>query len=439
MAIYAETQYQIKLFVGSFEITSYLTKIKIFNSVNNTWPIVDLVMEMDNQNIIENDIYGKDLLKLQIWISREDGTPLDPPVSMDLLYLESNLDLPEKPENNIGILKDTPRIQIIIRTIPYPAFNVMTAFINKLWEEPTGKVPLDLVKEVLELRGILQKSIVEDANRNEYFVSQLIIPPMTVKRCIDYIDEKFAIFMGPMFRYCNYEGTFLLWDLTAHYVANISDPKIRFYKVSSQYDSEDEYWRIQNIVANDWGKSYIARDKVETIHYGNSLLVQHSYHNMLVTHPRSDLFYTLERDADTVINEVGIWDTNDKLKYAPELKTRKMYHTDLVGFENSGYSADYSQFPITSRLGVKFKDAFSIKMIARRNVSIKHMMLIGEVAEVIPSSQHEFLPGKDYSGAYIIGSSDLELSKVLDPNRGGGDNYMAQATLILFRTVQTKT
>ena len=164
----AATQYQIFVRTPTKDLTEFLTKIRIVNSIFNCWPIVDLTFALDNQEIIENNIYGQEPIEVEIHVTRENGELNDEPLTLQLLYLESDLDLPPKPQNNVGgDMNDYQKLKTTIRTIPFTAVNVMSAFINKLWEEPTVKIPLDFVKEILELRGFDGDSIIEDAGKNE--------------------------------------------------------------------------------------------------------------------------------------------------------------------------------------------------------------------------------------------------------------------------------
>ena len=433
----AATQYYVELTSNGKDLSQFCVSIRIVNSINNVWPIIDLTLEVDNQDIIDNDLYGQQEFELSITLTREDGDHLDPPTVMKLLYLESDLDLPAKPEVNIGAkYDDHQRRSTLFRCVPYPAFNVMTSFVNRLWEEPTAKVPLDFVKELLELRGYLSDAIIVDTGYNDYKVNQLIVPPMTMKRAMDLIDEKFAIFKGPIFRYCNYAGKFLMWDLYEKMQANKGTPTLKYIKLAAQYDSETKFWDQNKEVTANWGEVVTGHDEVETVHYPNSVIASYGHENIMITHPREDLYYLLKRGAPQVIEEQGIWHDKDETKYFDDLESRKMYFSDSVGFENEGYTADYSELPLTTRFGSAIKDMFNIRFLLKRNISLRRLMQVGEVCAVDITSEHEKLPGKNYSGAYIIGSSDIVIDKERTDN--GGDNYVATAVVTAFRSVQSK-
>jgi len=437
MPVKVDTQYIVKLKSGEKDFTQFLTKLRIVNSIHNCWPIVDLYLALDNQDIIEFDVYGQHEFLLRIWNTTETGEMQDPETEFKLLYLESDLDLPPKPEDNTGEkYTDYQKRSILVRCIPYPAVNVMTCFINRLWEEESGMKPIEFIKEILDIKGYLKDSIIIDDGMNEFKVNQLIVPPTTIKRSVDYINEKFAIYEGPLFRYCNYAGHFLMWDLYEKMQKEKDKPRFEYIKLSAQYDSDKLFWEQNKKASDKWGEIYVGHDSVETVHYPNSVFVNYGYHNLMITHPRSDLYYIIQKNGPTAIEENGIWHDNKDTKYYQQMKHRKMYSTDSVGFEELGYTAKYSPSPLSNRLGDHFKDMFSIRFALRRNVSLRYVMQCGEVCKVTVDSKHEMTPGKNYSGSYIVETSDITLDK--EPTGNGGDNYDAVCFITAFRSVMSK-
>jgi hypothetical protein len=433
----AETQYIIELTTNGEDISQFLTKFRIVNSIHNCWPIVDLTLKLDNQEIIDPIIYGQQPIKLIVWNTSESGEKQDPPTKFDLVYLESNLDLPEKPQNNMGENKeDDQRRPTLIRCIPYPAINVMSSFVNKVWESPTGLKPIQFIKKILDMRGYLGDAIIKDVGFNDYLIDQLVIPPMTIKRATDYIDEKFAIYKGPIFRYCNYAGKFLMWDLYEKMKLEKNSPRFKYIKFASQYDDPGLFDAQNKECVDNWGKVYGGNDMVETVHYPNSNILNYGYDNIMITHPRTDLYYLIRKNIKDSIAEKGIWHDKDETKYYSDLNSRKVYMSDSVGFEDEGYSADYCEAPVTSRVATKIRDMCNIRFVLKRNISLRRVMQVGEVCEVEITSEHEKLPETDYSGAYIIATTDITIDK--EPSGDGGDNYMAQCVVTAFRSVQTK-
>jgi hypothetical protein len=158
-----------------------------------------------------------------------------------------------------------------------------------------------------------------------------------------------------------------------------------------------------------------------------------SYDHTYVIHPREDLYYYLQRSVDRIVKEQGLFCEKDTLNILPDVKTRKNYNTDSVGFEADGYSGVLDESLITSRLGDKFKGCSAIKFFLKRDIDIIRCMKVGEVAVIVPSSIHEI---KTYGGGYLIMSSEITINKMT--REGGGDNFQCIAAITGIRTVQEK-
>jgi len=184
-----------------------LSTVRIINNINAAYPVIILTFSADNQTFIEGIIYGQELIQMRLDMMAEENDKFkEITINMNLLCIEEKIDLPAKPQTNQVEKIDIQRRTVSFPMISYPAYNVMTTFTNKLWEEPAGKIPLDFIKEVLTEHGFIGESVIVDDGMNETIVNQLLVPPMNIRQMIDYINEKFGIYKGPMFRYCHYSG-----------------------------------------------------------------------------------------------------------------------------------------------------------------------------------------------------------------------------------------
>lgn len=429
---HATTQYVIRVWAGEYELSTFLTSARIVNSIRNCWPIVYLNFQIDDQEIIENNLYGQEHYKLKIYLTAENGDLLDEK-NWELVYLESNLPLPSKPMMNVGQYEDVQRRQVVVVCIPKPSYIIMTSFINKLWEEEAVMVPLDFVKEVLEIKGYLADAIIRDDGFNEMFVNQLIIPPMTIKSMVDYINEKFGIYSGPMFRYCHFGGHFLMWDLKKTYEEQKASPRyIIYHKLPGKAD-EGLIDEIMDKCSDGTGTHYCGYEAAETLHHANSNIIQYGFKNIYVYHPHEDLYYLMQKEVPEIVTDFGIWHDNESIKYNEELNSRKMYFTDSRGFDIAG---EYSPNIVTNRMAHHIKDAAVIRFLVKRNINIDNVMKIGEVCYYETYQENEMFEGADYTGGYLIETSDLTFSKEQDS--GGGDNYDSSCLITGIRTVQTK-
>jgi hypothetical protein len=355
----------------------------------------------------------------------------------DLLYLEANLVLSQKPEEN-GPWDDkieNQRNLVKLQCLCKPAFLSMSAFVNKLWEgDDTGLTPMDSIKELLDLKKIEYR--IFDDGMNTDTMPQLLVPPMTMKSATDYIHEKFGIFSGPIFRYANYAGQFCMWDLKKRWEMTKDSGFTRVHKMPGLTNDVNLYDDVAKEVSDN-PDQFITYDSVETLHYGNSVMSKHAYDNIYISHPHEDLAYFHKWNADKIISDFGLWHESDKMKYHNELKHRKKYFYDWNGFETGdGYTGEYNDNQMTSSISELFKDSASLRFVVYRKVKVSLLSRVGEVIYMKPYSDHEFFPGSNYEGAYLITDTDIILTK--ESHGDLEDNIECFACVTAARSVHSK-
>ncbi len=436
---YTNTQYAVEIFTeGDMNeyLTTVFTTMRIVNSMRACYPSVELHFMADNQALIEKNIYGVEDVEVKIWFVDDDGEKIPEPMIWNLIIMESNIVLPQKPEKN-GPWDDeheSQRRRIVFSCVSKPAFLAMSQFVNRLWEgDDTGLMPLDCIKEVLDTKGIEYR--IFDAGMNEDTIPQLLVPPMTTKSMCDYIHEKFGIFKGPMFRYANYAGQFCMWDLKERWEETKANGFTKAHKMPGFSDS-GIYETVTELVQNE-PDHFITYDNVQTLHYANSLIAKHGYDNIYITHPHEDIAYVHKYNTDEIVTDHGLWHDIDQLKYHADLKHRKKYFYDWKGFEiRDGYTGEFNDSIMISSLSDIMKDASSVKFTIYRKIKISLISRVGEVVYMQPYSEHEFYPGSNYEGAYLITDSDIILSKEY---RGPQeDNIECVGTITACRTAQSK-
>ena len=437
---YSNTQYVVEVYTDGDQndfLTSTFTTMRIINSLRSCWPIVELHFMADNQALIEKNIYGKSDVEVYIWFVDDNGEKVPDPMIWNLLVMESNIVLTQKPEINgtYDDLKEIQRRKIVFSCLSKPSFKTMSNFVNKLYEgDDTTLMPLDIVKEILDQNSIEYRIFEE--GKNEETIPQLIIPPMTIKSSIDYLHEKFGIFQGPLFRYANYAGQFCMWDLKERWELTKEDGFTKAHKMPGFTETTGLYEAVSEEVAAN-PDQFMTYDNVETLNYGNSTVAKYAYDNIFITHPHEDIAYFHKLNTDEIVTEHGLWHDSDELKYHNELKNRKKYYYDWKGFEISdGYTGEYNDYAMRSSLADLFKDAASLKFIIYRKVKISLCTRVGEVVYLQPYSEHEFYPGSSYEGAYLVTDSDVILTKESQGTQD--DNIECFANITACRTAQSK-
>ena len=437
---FVNTQFIVEFFTDGDNnqcLSTAFTTMRIINSVRSCWPIVELYFMIDNQAVIEKNIYGSSEIKVFIWNIDEEGRKIPKPMIWDLLYLESNITLPQKPKNNgpWDDMKETQRRRLQITCLSRPSFIAMSTFVNKLIEgDNTSKAPLDVIKDLLCQHGIEAK--IYCCGKNNSIIPQLLIPPMTMKSAIDFMNEKFGLFSGPLFRYANYAGQLCIWDLKKRWEKTKSCGFTKMHKMPSFSECPALYNTVTELVQNT-ADNFLTYDNVQTLHYGNATMIKNAYQNVYITHPHEDIAYFHKYNADQIVTSQGLWNTNDEMKYHPSTKIRKKYFYDWQGFETKcGFSGDYNDSAMTSSLGDLFKDAASIRFVLYRKVKISLISRVGEVCYLKPYAAHEKYPGSNYEGAYLL--TDTEIILTREQSGIQEDNVECIAKITGCRTVQSK-
>jgi len=276
-----------------------------------------------------------------------------------------------------------------------------------------------------------------DLGANEDTVQQLIVPPMTIKGFVDYINQEFGIFTGPIFRYANYAGQILLWDLKQMFEIYKDAPWITLHKLPSHFISKGKFDEIHNVVrvADD---EFITYDNIQTIHHANANVARYGYDNIYIYHPHEDIAVFQKRNLDEIIDEFGIWHESKKMKFNSDLKNRKLYFSDMVGHEiNDGFSGEYNDSILTQDMATSFQNAAAVRLTLYRDVKIHMMQKVGEVLFLQPYSEHEMFPGSNYSGGYLISDSEILFTKSPDGSNQE-DNINCICHLTCYRTTQSK-
>ena len=434
----AETQFRIEFETDgdmNESLTTHFSTMRIINSTRAIWPIFQLYFHVDNQTFIEKNIYGKSTITCKIYATHEDGTKSEP-IEYKLLYIECNLDLPPKEEKNrtIDDQQEVQRRHAMVSCVSLPAYQSMTTFVNKLYEEEEDHLrPIDYVKDLLDQNGI--KYIIKEDGCNKDLINQMIIPPMTMRNAVDYINQNYGIYSGPMFRYCNYSGEFLMWDLKKMYEQHKDSPWVKMHKSPSHFDTPGKFKEINEIAASTENE-FVTHKLAESINHGNANMLRYGYDNIYIYHPSSDIAVFQKKNADDIITDYGIWHNKNEMKYHPELKTRKLYFSDMRGFENEDYTGKYNTDMLTQNMASAYQNAAAVRITLLRNVKVPLASKVGEVLYLKPYSDFEKFQGSNYEGGYLISDSEIVFTR--EESGSQEQNVTCIATLTAHRTSQSK-
>lgn len=405
--------FSVELFSGNQNITKFLKSVQIVHSSTSIWPQIFISMNIDANDLILNDFYGQKTLSLVIYASGEE-TDLVERTILHLLYLESNINLITKLEQSLD--QQIDRQPTTIATIPIFSSNIMTAFVNDIFEENDSVfTPVDFIENKLAQLGFTDLDI-DKRGKNEDTIDQFVIPPMSVRQLIDYMDNYFYFYQGPLFRFADAFGKFKMWNLHEKIK---EDPKVVVYQPPS-YAKSDKFMNQLFVKTLD-GKNFLTRDPIQTIYHGNANILKYGYDVVYTTHPSNNLYHHVVDNMDNIAQNFSVCDPDgDKqIKIHPNMKARKKYYHDTSGNDNSNI--------LKSRMSEKIQNLSGLRIALRRNVLMTNIFRIGEPIEFIPTT-HEYM---SYRGKYILESSTYLL------NRDETDNWDSVCFLNLSRTNQS--
>ena len=373
---------------------------------------------------------------MNIYYCNENNERLETPITFDLLILEMNLDLPPKSINNVSNRRDSQRRLTIFTCVPKQAFELMTMTVNKLWKDPVSV--RDVIIGLCE-RVKISYDHVESQNSNNTLLHQCLIPPMTFRAAIDYIDKTYGIYKGCLFRYVNYNGTLEMWDLKSKFDSMKGSGVYKIHKLPVFSDSSETFSKPAKL-AQEEPDHYITYDSMETICRSNDGFAKCGYRQTIINHPHEDIADYYNINISDISKNYGINSDTFELKCNSDtMNKRVVINYDSIGNmeeyvpnPNDGYELfGASQYTNNS---IKLN---MIKFHIYRKIKLHLLMRVGMPMFLQPYAEHELYSGSNYSGAYLITRSVCTITRE-GPDGSIGDQMNATATIECARTSQTQ-
>lgn len=424
----------------NMELAANFRQVRIENDIRNIYPTIVLTFYCDNQIFISNNIYPNKIITMNLYYCNENNERLQDPLIFDLVILEMTMDLPTKTMNNISNQTDFQRRDTSLICIPRQCFELMSRTVNKIWQTPTSIQTI--VKELCESIDIPSEQF-EITNSNTTVIDQCIIPPMTFKAALDYLDNTYGIYEGRMFRYCNYNGTFQMWDLKAKFDELKGNAIYKIHKLPSSPSSQStgNIFNRATELAESYADHYITYDRMETICRSNDAFVKDGYQIVNIFHPASDIVDYKNIHMKDIAKQYGINSDHFDLKVNEEfLNKRLRVHYDSIGTMPYYYTdspSDGYKYTISSKFTKNTILLNAIRFHVHRKIKFHLLMRVGVPMYLQPYSEHELYPGSNYGGCYLVIRSVCTVTR---ENASGrmGDEMVATATVDVARTSQSQ-
>lgn len=432
--------YYIEFYVdGSLnkELMSNFKKVRIENNISNIYPVINIEFYIDNQAFIDNNIYPQRNLSMYLYYSNEDNTRIDEPLIFDLIILEMQVELPPKVYNNVSNKRDNQRRTMMMTCVSKPSFELMNTTVNKMWTEPTTvrNIVIDLCTSI----GVSSEHF-EPSKANNSLISQCIIPPMTFRAALDYLDATYGIYEGKTFRYANYNGTLEMWDLKTKFDSMKSNAVYKIHKLPVYSDSDAMFKRPAEL-AQEYADHYISYDSMSTIIRSNDAFIPNGFRQVHVFHPYGDIAEYVNVDMRDIAKSYGMNSDYFNLKVNENVLTKRLkVHYDSIGgiptYDDDpimGYLHNIAANQTGVTLGLN-----AIRFYIYRKIKFHLLMRIGMPMYLQPYSEHELYAGSNYSGAYLITKSVCTVSREGANGNPVGDQMNASASVVAVRTSQSQ-
>jgi hypothetical protein len=367
---------------------------------------------IDCNDIILNDIYGQQELYLKIVLNTEEGMP-SVTLNLHLLYLQSNVALIPKITKSLVPEQQWQLQTIEFSTVPIYASNLMGMFINDIYQETDGpNTGIEIIKKTLTKYGFTYQ--IDNTGSATTPFTQIIIPPMSFRQMVDYIDKYVGIYNGPLFYNCDDDGTFKMWDLSQR----IKRPTIfTVYQMGGGSDPQETSNELKKTLSPQ-DNVYITSEAIQTIYHSNANILKYGYSNLHITHPSSSIYDLKSGNVDTIATSFGISNANKSLIFNPLLMGRKKYAYSTSGERGNDV--------VTSEFSSNIAKLSTLQMTVKRDIKIDNIIRVGEPVIFEPTTL-EYLR---YRGKYILESYDLQLSMA------GSDNWDSLCQIRMFRATQ---
>lgn len=394
--------YELEVSIRDKDYTQDLVGLTILNSLSSAYPIVSLSFLVDPNDVIINDLFGEDPIKLSITLLGYKGIP-GPKVDFDLMYLKSDFQLTEKDEDSRITQKD--RTILIISTVGRKAYKIMTTLVNKVYIGTT------VTSMINDLAGEVNATIKLDSDGiNSTSIPQVCIPPTTfykiIKECTrdhsdmfdGFIDQRFGIFNGTPGVFSDFDGIVYVKNLTAKMTKNQT---FTIYQLASPASSEGKTSKIDQIMSRVLEKedTFYTYDTINTDYAATAKFASLASTLNHIVKPNNTLSQVITQNLKTVGTNYSLIYKTPDIPFDPNVERVKYYN------EDTGNDTDQTLF--NARFGRTVADLSTISMNVEKNLPVLPLLNVGECVKFKPMTL-EYAP---LDGKYILWSTTIAFAR----------------------------
>lgn len=283
---------------------------------------------------------------------------------------------------------------------------------NKSISLNNNNTPLNIVRILLDKYIQNSEKNIIDNNMNTTQLNQLVIPPKSLIGCIRYINDRYGIFKGPLFIFCDMDNNINLWD-----ISKISDREVLYTTHFIAPGTKDSDFMKATTESDNVFYTYkplVVKNK------SNTSIMTKGYEHIVIKRPRNKFSDTVKKTLDDVSKTFKI-NPNPELIFNDIAKSKKIIHTTVNANSNDD---DKDDSYLTSKMASYIASCSSVSFrITGSKLPIKKLSSVGGCVDLVPHTV-EYLPS---GGKYIVGSSIISLTR---ENTG---HYVCLADIVCFR------
>lgn len=385
--------YQLKVTIGDLDYTGDLISANFKSSLSTGYQIMNLLFEIDPTDVIVNELYGGEQIKVSIILMRETAE-IGPRVDLDLLLITSDFQLNEKATDSTNKQKD--RGMLTVRTVVRPAYQVLNSLVNGVF------LGSNINSITTSLASSVGAKLVFDSDfRNDATIDQVCIPPTTFYKIIKeydrnnsevfdgFLDQRFGLFDGVPAVFCQYDKTVYIKNLTAKMSKS---PAFTIYQMASDTEAK----RMEEIINKSTdGQTFYTYDTIHTDYSANAKFASLSSDINHIVKPKDTLSTIVNQSLENVAATHGLIFQN-KMIFKDSAIDRKKYYNEDTGNETS-------QTIFNSRFSRQVADLSTISINLERNLPILGLIQVGECVDFKPL----IVDYLNLSGKYILWSVDI--------------------------------
>ena len=411
--------YQLKAIIKDLDYSQDLVGVNVNSSLSTAYQVFDLSFFLDPNDIIIQELYGGDPIKLTISLLREESSALKggvpgPTVEFELMYVNHDFPIIEKDQYSQFTQKD--RVLYNVTAVARQPYKIMTSLVNRVF---LGTTISSIITRIASDAGASDVEL-DSIGLNLNQIDQVIIPPTTFYQIIKefdrgsnflydgYLDGRFGLFDGVPGIFCQYDGKVQIKNLTAKMKGKEA---FTIYQLS-QVTSKKETDRILDEVLK--GNTFYTYDTVDSDYSASPKFSLLGTNINDIVKPKNTLTSTISNTLNNYSQFNSLVYQNANL-YLDPILSRSKYNT-----EDTGYETKVTQFQ--SRYGRVMADTATLSMNIERDMPLENLMQVGESVMFKPLS----LEYQQLSGKYILWSSSLMFQRMA--------NWEATATVNLIRT-----